>query len=268
MQMYKFVNYKMKEQEVIQHIVIWLSEYQKKSGADGFVVGISGGVDSALTSILAAKTKLPTLCIEMPIHQNKKQVERGINHIKWLKKKFENVTDSEIELTNVFDSFVENLPKSHTENNDLSLVNVRARFRMTALYYYAQMNNYLVVGTGNKVEDFGIGFFTKYGDGGVDISPIADLLKTEVYQLSEELDVNNDILIAPPTDGLWGDEKTDEEQIGANYPELEWAMNFNGEESELNKREKEVLKIYMELNRKNQHKMREIPVCTIPKILK
>ena len=147
-------------------------------------------------------------------------------------------------------------------------MNVRARFRMTSLYYYAQMNNYLVVGTGNKVEDFGIGFFTKYGDGGVDISPIADLLKTEVYQLSEELGVNNDILIAPPTDGLWGDEKTDEEQIGANYPELEWAMNFNGEEAELNKREKEVLKIYMELNRKNQHKMREIPVCSIPKILK
>ena len=169
MQMYKFVNYKMKEKEVIQHIVNWILEYQKKSGADGFVIGISGGVDSALTSILAAKTKLPTLCIEMPIHQNKKQVERGRSHIKWLKKKFENVTDSEIELTNVFDSFVENSPKSHTGNNDLSLVNVRARLRMTALYYYAQMNNYLVVGTGNKVEDFGIGFFTKYGDGGVDI---------------------------------------------------------------------------------------------------
>ena len=266
--MYKFVNYKMKEKEVIQHIVNWLSEYQKKSGAEGFVIGISGGIDSALSSTLSAKTKLPTLCIEMPIHQNKHQVERGENHIKWLKKNFENVTDTKIELTNVFDSFVENLPKSHNKNNDLSLVNVRARLRMTTLYYYAQLNNYLVVGTGNKVEDFGIGFFTKYGDGGVDISPIADLLKTEVYQLSEKLGINNDILIAPPTDGLWRDDKTDEEQIGANYPELEWAMNFTGEKEELKERKKEVLEIYMELNKKNQHKMREIPVCKIPEILK
>jgi len=266
--MYKFVNYKMKEKEVIQHIVNWISEYQQKSGAEGFVIGISGGIDSALSSTLSAKTKLPTLCIEMPIHQNKHQVERGENHIKWLKKNFENVTDTKIELTNVFDSFVENLPKSHNKNNDLSLVNVRARLRMTTLYYYAQLNNYLVVGTGNKVEDFGIGFFTKYGDGGVDISPIADLLKTEVYQLSEKLGINNDILIAPPTDGLWRDDKTDEEQIGANYPELEWAMNFTGEKEELKERKKEVLEIYMELNKKNQHKMREIPVCKIPEILK
>ena len=258
----------MKEQEVIQHIVNWISEYQQKSGAKGFVIGISGGIDSALSSTLSAKTKLPTLCIEMPIHQNKHQVERGENHIKWLKKNFENVTDTKIELTNVFDSFVENLPKSHNKNNDLSLVNVRARLRMTALYYYAQLNNYLVVGTGNKVEDFGIGFFTKYGDGGVDISPIADLLKTEVYILSKYLGVNNEILIAPPTDGLWGDDKTDEEQIGANYPELEWAMNFTGEKDELKERKKEVLEIYMELNKKNQHKMREIPVCKIPEILK
>jgi len=258
----------MKEKEVIQHIVNWISEYQQKSGAKGFVIGISGGIDSALSSTLSAKTKLPTLCIEMPIHQNKHQVERGENHIKWLKKNFENVTDTKIELTNVFDSFVENLPKSHNKNNDLSLVNVRARLRMTALYYYAQINNYLVVGTGNKVEDFGIGFFTKYGDGGVDISPIADLLKTEVYQLSEKLGINNDILIAPPTDGLWRDDKTDEEQIGANYPELEWAMNFTGEKEELKERKKEVLEIYMELNKKNQHKMREIPVCKIPEILK
>ena len=123
----------MKEKEVIQHIVNWLSEYQKKSGAEGFVIGISGGIDSALSSTLSAKTKLPTLCIEMPIHQNKHQVERGRNHIKWLKRHFKNVTDTEIQLTNVFDSFVENLPKSHDKNNDLSLVNVRARFRMTAL---------------------------------------------------------------------------------------------------------------------------------------
>jgi NAD+ synthase len=266
--MYKFVNYKMKEKEVIQQIINWLSDYAKKSGANGFVIGISGGIDSALTSTLAAKTGLPTLCVEMPIHQNKTQVERGRNHIKWLHKKFENICDTEIELTHVFDSFVAKLPNSHQENNELPLVNVRARFRMTALYYYAQLNNYLVVGTGNKVEDFGIGFFTKYGDGGVDISPIADLLKTEVYTLSKKLGINNDILLAPPTDGLWGDDKTDEEQIGASYPELEWAMNFNEDENSLTKREKEILNIYRTMNKKNQHKMNPIPVYKIPNYLR
>ena len=258
----------MKEKEVIKHIVNWLSDYQKKSGANGFIIGISGGIDSALTSTLAAKTKLPTICIEMPIHQNKKQVDRGRNHIKWLKKNYKNVKNTLVNLTNVFDSFVENLPNSHKNKNELCLVNVRARLRMISLYYYAQLNNYLVVGTGNKVEDFGIGFFTKYGDGGVDISPIADLLKTEVYQLSKSLGINNEILIAPPTDGLWNDDKTDEEQIGATYSELEWAMLFNGKKKGLNTRQERVLKIYMQLNKKNQHKMKKIPVCKIPKILK
>ena len=139
---------------------------------------------------------------------------------------------------------------------------------MTTLYYFAQANNSLVLGTGNKVEDFGIGFFTKYGDGGVDVSPIADLLKTEVYTLGVELGINKDILIAAPTDGLWGNEKTDEEQIGATYPELEWAMQFDGDKNTLNEREREVLKIYTQFNRANQHKMNAIPVCIIPKNLK
>jgi len=266
--MYKFVNYKMKEKETIQYITDWISEYSKKSGVNGFVIGISGGIDSSLTSTLAAKTGLPTLCIEMPIHQNKRQIERGVNHIKWLKNKFDNVTNTEIELTNVFDSFVSNLPKSHEKNNELSLVNVRARLRMTSLYYYAQLNNFLVLGTGNKVEDFGIGFFTKYGDGGVDISPIADLLKTEVYELSKEVGINTEILDAPPTDGLWGDDKTDEDQIGASYPELEWAMNFNGDEDRLTERKKEILNIYSSMKKRNQHKMDPIPVCRIPNYLK
>ena len=136
------------------------------------------------------------------------------------------------------------------------------------LYYFAQANNYLVLGTGNKVEDFGIGFFTKYGDGGVDISPIADLLKSEIYLIGKELRVSNEILSAPPTDGLWKDNKTDEEQIGASYTELEWAMSFNRNESLLKQREKQVLKIYKNLNLKNQHKMIDIPVCIIPKGLK
>jgi len=139
---------------------------------------------------------------------------------------------------------------------------------MTTLYYFAQTNNSLVVGTGNKVEDFGIGFFTKYGDGGVDISPIADLMKTEVFTLGKELGINNKILTAEPTDGLWGDDKTDEDQIGASYPELEWAMTFDGDKDFLTEREKQVLKIYLKLNKTNQHKMRTIPICIIPENLK
>jgi NAD+ synthase len=231
------------------------------------VIGISGGIDSAVSSTLAAKTGLPLLCVEMPIHQNKTQVGRGLKHIAWLKENFNNVSSSELELTPIFDGFIAQLPKTE-EYNELALVNTRARLRMTTLYYFAQANNALVVGTGNKVEDFGIGFFTKYGDGGVDISPIADLLKTEIYALGKILDINNEILTAAPTDGLWGDEKTDEDQIGASYPELEWAMTFSGDEKNLSTREKEVLDIYTKLNKANQHKMHAIPVCAIPKNLR
>ena len=186
---------------IIDHISDWLLNYVKTSKAQGLVVGISGGIDSAVTSTLAAKTGLPLLCVEMPIHQNKTQVDRGIKHIAWLKEEFKNVNSVELELTPIFDGFINQLPVNE-QQNELALVNIRARLRMTTLYYFAQTNNSLVVGTGNKVEDFGIGFFTKYGDGGVDINPIADLLKTEVFKLGEELGVNNEILIAEPTDGL------------------------------------------------------------------
>lgn len=252
---------------IIKHISNWLKNYVTTNQIQGFVIGVSGGIDSAVCSTLAAKTGLPLLCVEMPIHQNKQQIARGIQHIEWLKNKYPNVRSEELELTPIFDSFIQQLPKKH-KISELALVNTRARLRMTALYYFAQVNNALVVGTGNKVEDFGIGFFTKYGDGGVDISPIADLLKTEVYALGKELGVHHDILVAPPTDGLWGDDKTDEEQIGASYPELEWAMTFDGDTNSLNKREEEVMKIYTKMNRANQHKMHAIPVCTIPKHLK
>jgi len=252
---------------IINHISHWLKSYTQNAGVKGFVIGISGGIDSAVTSTLAAKTGLPLLCIEMPIHQNKSQVERGLKHIAWLKENFDNVSSVEIQLSSVFDSFTNQLPKNETQN-ELALVNTRARLRMTTLYYFAQSNHSLVLGTGNKVEDFGIGFFTKYGDGGVDISPIADLLKTEIYTLGKTLGINNEILTAAPTDGLWGDEKTDEEQIGASYPELEWAMAFNGDTNSLSKREKQVLQIYTKLNRVNQHKMHAIPICEIPKSLK
>jgi len=252
---------------IIDHIKNWLHGYAKSTNLKGFVIGISGGIDSAVSSTLAAKTGLPLLCVEMPIYQNKTQVARGLKHIAWLKENFKNVSSVELELTPIFDGFIAQLPKTE-KHNELALVNTRARLRMTTLYYFAQANNALVVGTGNKVEDFGIGFFTKYGDGGVDISPIADLLKTEVYVLGEELGIYQDILAAAPTDGLWRDDKTDEDQIGATYPELEWVMAFSGNEKNLNTREKEVLTIYTKLNKANQHKMQAIPVCKIPKNLR
>jgi len=252
---------------IINHISNWLKSYAHNAGVKGFVIGISGGIDSAVTSTLAAKTGLPLLCAELPIHQNKIQVERGLKHIAWLKESFENVSSVELELSSVYDSFTNQLSDNETQN-ELALVNTRARLRMTTLYYFAQSKRSLVLGTGNKVEDFGIGFFTKYGDGGVDISPIADLLKSEIYALGKTLNINNEILRAAPTDGLWGDDKTDEEQIGASYPELEWAMAFNGDRNSLTERKKQVLQIYTKLNRANQHKMHAIPVCTIPENLK
>jgi len=252
----------MQTTSIITYISDWLRDYALSSNSEGFVIGISGGIDSAVTSTLAARTGLPLICIEMPIKQNKNQVERGLRHIQWLKKKFTNVKSTELELTSIFNQFSTILTSK--KKSEIALVNMKARLRMTALYYFAQTNNSLVLGTGNKVEDFGIGFFTKYGDGGVDISPIADLLKSEVYALGKELNVNNDILIAPPTDGLWEHNKTDEDQIGATYSELEWAMKFKGDKNTLLDRKKEALAIYTRLNQINQHKMTKIPVCIIP----
>ena len=257
----------MQTKAIINHISNWLLSYAKSSNMKGFVIGVSGGIDSAVSSTLAAKTGLPLLCLEMPIHQNKAQVARGLQHITWLKENFNNVSSLELDLSPIFDKFISQLPTTKAHNT-LALVNTRARLRMTTLYYFAQANTALVVGTGNKVEDFGIGFFTKYGDGGVDISPIADLLKTEVYTVGQELGVAEEILIAQPTDGLWADNKTDEEQIGASYAELEWAMNFSENKETINAREKEVLDIYTKLNKANQHKMQEIPICIIPKDLR
>ena len=256
----------MRTKEVIKYIKEWILQYNKESKTKGFVIGISGGIDSALTSTLIAETRLPLMCIEMPIHQNKKEILRGKKHIAWLKEKYNNVSSIEFNLTSVFDNFKNQT--NHNNDNSLALANTRSRLRMTSLYYFAQINNYLVAGTGNKVEDFGIGFFTKYGDGGVDLSPIADLLKTEVFILSKELNIINDILIAPPTDGLWEEEKTDEDQIGATYEELEWAMNLDDLNKNLSKREQEVLTIYTKLNKANKHKTLPIPICLIPEDLK
>lgn len=256
---------------VTAHIVNWMKTYATQAGVNGFVVGVSGGIDSAVTSALAARTGLRVICLEMPIHQAPEQVSRAAQHIEELSARFSNVSRQEVELTGVFDSFIGALPKAQGEFHDMALVNARARLRMTTLYYFAQLNGCLVAGTGNKVEDFGVGFYTKYGDGGVDLSPIADLNKTEVYALGRELGVNEAILGAPPTDGLWGDDRTDEDQIGASYPELEWAMDFiasGGDAEKLNGREKEVLEIYTRMHRANRHKMEPIPVCMVPEALK
>ncbi|MEE2699870.1 MAG: NAD(+) synthase [Bacteroidota bacterium] len=259
----------MQTEKIISYIANWLAEYAKRSGAAGFVVGVSGGIDSAVSSVLGAKSNLPILCVEMPIHQSFTQMKRASKHINWLKENWKNAKSVETDLTPLLDAFITQMPISDTaEETELALINTRARFRMTTLYYFAQLNNYLVLGTGNKVEDFGIGFFTKYGDGGVDLSPIADLKKSEVFALGKELGVIEDILIAPPTDGLWNDDRTDEDQIGASYPELEWAMEFKGDLKNLNERQKDVLEIYKHMRKANLHKMQVIPVCNIPEELK
>ena len=256
----------MNTKEVIEHIKKWLCSYHSQSSTKGFVIGISGGIDSALTSTLVAETNIPLLCIEMPINQNKNQVSRGKNHILWLKENYNNVKSIECDLTGIFEQF-KSISAEKNKNQLLALANTRSRLRMTTLYYYAQLNNALVVGTGNKVEDFGIGFYTKYGDGGVDLSPIADLMKSEVFQLAKALKINKEILVAPPTDGLWDNNQTDEDQIGATYDELEWAMK-NKETKNLSKRQQEVIEIYNKFHAANKHKMMAIPVCNIPDNLK
>ena len=259
--------------KVIDHITDWLSAYAGDAGAAGFVIGVSGGIDSAVTSTLGARTGLSLLCVEMPIHQPESQVSRSSAHIDWLIKNYPAVERIETKLTPIFDSLVTALEVDSPivvagERHQMSLVNTRARLRMTTLYYYAAAHNRLVLGTGNKVEDFGVGFYTKYGDGGVDLSPIADLTKTEVYAVGRELGVSTAILEAPPTDGLWGDDRTDEDQLGASYPELEWAMEFDGDEAALDDRRREVLAIYRRFQSANRHKMEPIPVCAIPDALR
>ena len=262
----------MKTEKVIAYIVDWLKNYATNANMKGFVIGISGGIDSAVTSTLCAKTGLDLLCLEMPIHQGKNQVTRADRHIDWLMQNFSDVNRQMVALTPVFDTLVAAFPEVDNEQDRfMSLANTRARLRMTSLYYFAALKGYLVAGTGNKVEDFGVGFYTKYGDGGVDLSPIADLLKSEVYEIAKVLGVNQEIIDAAPTDGLWGDSRTDEDQIGASYPELEWAMKMDDEgktEKDFSDREKEVFIIYKKFNTANQHKMLPIPICTLPDTLK
>ena len=261
----------MQTPKVTEYIINWLKNYAEAAKMNGFVIGISGGIDSAVVSTLAAKTGLKTLVIELPIRQKKDQVQRAQEQISFLKNNFGNVESLEIDLTETFDVFEKNVisKSSTTQNRELSLANSRSRLRMLTLYYFGQIHNLLITGTGNKIEDFGIGFFTKYGDGGVDISPIGDLTKTQVYELAKELNIPESIQKAAPTDGLWDTERTDEQQIGATYPELEWAMSVHQDHSaeDFSGRKKEVFIIYDRLNRATQHKINPIPVCKIPKEL-
>jgi NAD+ synthase len=254
-------------EKVNTHIVNWLKTYAENAKVNGFVVGISGGVDSAVTSTLCAQTGLQVLCIEMPIHQAESHVYRGREHITQLKNRFANVKSVEADLTSVFEDFKKQVPSISDEHKwHLALANTRSRLRMTTLYYFAGIYNLLVAGTGNKIEDFGVGFYTKYGDGGVDLSPIADLLKSEVYALGFYLKIPESILNAAPSDGLFGDDRTDEDQIGASYDELEWAMiqdKVGKLATDFSGREKIVFEIYKRLNKINQHKMHPIPVCII-----
>jgi len=261
----------MKVDKVTQHVVKWLKDYATNAGIKGYVVGVSGGIDSAVTSTLCAMTGLEVLCVEMPIHQHQDHVTRAQEHIKQLEDRFDNVRDVRSDLTPVFDTFINSMPKiKDSDLVDLTRGNTRARLRMTTLYYHGGVNGLLIAGTGNKVEDFGVGFYTKYGDGGVDVSPIADLMKSEVYAIGEHVNVPSSIMKAAPSDGLYGAERTDEDQIGASYDELEFIMNqikAGKTEKDFVGREKEVFKIYTNFNKKNQHKMNPIPVCIIPENL-
>ena len=262
----------MNSKAVISHITDWLKSYANKANTEGFVVGISGGIDSAVTSTLCAETGLKVWCLEMPIHQATSHVSRAQEHILQLKNKYANVTTSRVDLTPVFEALRSQITADGKPDEiEMALANTRARLRMTTLYYHAGLKGFLVAGTGNKVEDFGIGFYTKYGDGGVDLSPIADLLKTEVYALGKALAVPQSILQAAPSDGLWGDARSDEAQIGASYPELEWAMAMKDQGKtaiDFSDRDLEVFKIFSKFNSANLHKMNPIPVCQIPETLK
>ena len=244
----------MNSSEKVKYISNWIKSYvdQMPSRAESLVVGISGGIDSSVSSTLSAMTGLKTIVLSMPIKQKENQHDLSLKHQKWLVEKFKNVEAHTINLNELFQSFSSTLNKFENEHG---FANSRARLRMATLYQVAAANNGIVVGTGNKVEDFGVGFYTKYGDGGVDISPIADCNKTQVWELGKELGILKEIIDAPPTDGLWDDGRTDEGQLGLQYSELEEAMNNPNSEN----REK-----YEKIRKLNLHKMESIPVCKIP----
>ena len=241
----------MQTSERINYIKSWISDYCKSmfKEPDSLVIGISGGIDSSVASTICALTGKKTIVLSMPIKQMKAQHALSIKHQEWLKNKFKNVEGHLVDLDDVFKSFKNSLNKF---DNDRGFANSRARLRMTTLYQVAASNNGIVVGTGNKVEDFGVGFYTKYGDGGVDISPIADCSKSQVWDMGKKLELLEEIIQAQPTDGLWDDGRTDVSQLGMSYQELEEAMKNPDTKG---------YKKYLEIRKKNLHKMKPIPVC-------
>ena len=241
----------MKPADRIKHIVKWIKDYcgSMDKKPDCLVVGVSGGIDSAVVSTLSAMTGINTKVLSMPIRQLKSLDDLSKAQLQWLKTKFKNVDDIIVNLDDVFQAFEKQLSKF---NSELAFANSRARLRMATLYQVAGANNGIVVGTGNKVEDFGVGFYTKYGDGGVDISPIADCMKSQVWEMGRELGLLKEIIDAPPTDGLWADGRTDESQLGMSYHELEKAMVDPSDKNH---------KKYLAIRKKNLHKMNSIPVC-------
>ena len=245
----------MNSDKKIEYISNWIKKYilSLQFTSPSLIIGVSGGIDSAVTSTLCCKTGFKTIAVSMPIKQNASQHELSLKHLDWLNANFNNVDTMIIELDDVFKSFEKTMTNF---NNKLAFANSRSRLRMVTLYQIAQANNGIVVGTGNKVEDFGVGFYTKYGDGGVDISPIADCTKTDVWDIGKSLGIINEIIEAAPTDGLWDDSRNDESQLGLTYKQIEEAMN-NPSSSYFEK--------YTKIRKPNLHKMKPIPVCILPK---
>jgi len=254
-------------EKLANDIVRWLTAYVREAGLNGYIVGVSGGIDSAVVSTLCAKSGLPTYVLNIPINSSPENTELSNLQCRWFGDNFDNVEKLVFDLTPVLQELEGVLDcNQETAHTQLARANSKSRLRMVALYHVATIKEGLVVGTGNKVEDFGVGFFTKYGDGGVDISPIADLTKTEVRALGEHLGVPSSVLRAPPTDGLWEDSRSDEDQLGASYEELEWAMKVTASPEPpraLSKREEEILRIYEGFHKRNKHKMLPIPVYKV-----
>ena len=245
----------MKPIEKAQFISNWIKDYVEKmpSKAQSLIIGISGGIDSSVSSTLSAMTGIKTIVLSMPIKQKSSQHDLSLKHQEWLVKNFDNVEAHTLNLDKLFETFENTLSNFDSE---LGMANSRARIRMSTLYLVAAANKGIVVGTGNKVEDFGVGFYTKYGDGGVDISPIADCKKTDVWNIGKSLGVIDEIIEAAPTDGLWDDSRNDESQLGLSYEEIEDAMENSNSKH---------IKRYQEIREPNLHKMKPIPVCILPK---
>ena len=256
----------------IKHIQTWLKQYARNAKIQCFVVGISGGIDSSVVSALCARTGILTMAVQMPIRQNRTLNNRSSLQAGWLLERYKNVEHINMDLTPVFTAFERRLGSlcGSSDNYDLAMANSRARLRMMTLYQIAQSHSGIVVGTGNRVEDFGVGFFTKYGDGGVDISPIGDCMKTQVWDMGRELGLEQEIIDAAPTDGLWDDGRTDEGQLGLSYQELEQAMVMDTwdhddlQSRSMSAKDKRMLKTYRQIRARNLHKMLPIPVCKQP----